>query len=149
MLIFWGTSQSVPQILNVVGSFGWTRSTVVPFIGICYKCSVCPFSCTFFLPKYLLYCQKNRLCQKHWFSGKVGFNDFCPPLCTILSSLIHISDKESPRSAVYTTWKICQSVFCKTQFWEEIQNRALFLSHPVFSLNILYALTVVISYLSK
>ena len=55
MLIFWGTSQSVPQILNVIGSFGWTRSTIVAFIGICCTSSHPKFGHEMFSLPFFMY----------------------------------------------------------------------------------------------
>ena len=87
-----------------------------PLWDICYTC---------WLPKFghqTLNCLSIRyivpakispafqLCQKNWFCGKVCLNDFYPLLHSKSSSWIHIVLKESPRSAVYTTWKIWKSI---------------------------------------
>ena len=110
-------------------------STNVAFVGICHT------SC---LPKFghqMLNCPSNRyivpakispalpLCQKNWFCDKVQLDYFYPLLRSIASSWIHIgikriSPQPSPLPENY-------GKNCKTQLWDEKQNRVLFLDHPV------------------
>ena len=138
VLIFWGIPQGVSANSEYSQKLCWTMSTTVAFVSICHT------SC---LPKFghqTLNCPSIRyifpakispallLCQKNWLCCKVCLDDFYPLLRSIASSWIHIGVKRiSPKLAVYTTWKIWKKN-SKTQLWDEKQNRALFLGHPLW-----------------
>ena len=129
VLIFWGFLKEFLQMLNIRRIYGSTMSTLMVFLTICH---------TYCLPKFdhqTLNCASIRYIvsvktshalprQKNWFCSKVFLDDFNPLLRSIASSWIHIGAKESPRPAVYTTWKIWKK--CKTQLCNEKQIRAPF-----------------------
>ena len=113
-------------------------STTVAFVGICHT------SC---LPKFghqTLNCPSIRyivpakispalpLRQKNCFCGKVRLDDFYPLLRSIASSWIHIGVKRISQGCCLYHLKNMEKN-CETQLWDEKQNRALFLDHPVFA----------------
>ena len=65
------------------------------------------------------------LCQKNWFCGKVRLDDFYPLLRSIASTWIHIGVKRISQACCLHHLKNMEKN-CKTQFWDEKQNRALF-----------------------
>ena len=71
------------------------------------------------------------LCQKNWFCGKVRLDDFYPLLRSIASSWIHIGVKRISQACCLHHLKNMEKN-CKTQLWDEKQNRAFFLGHPVY-----------------
>ena len=77
---------------------------------------------TLFLPKSFLHC---RCVRRTDFAAKYASMIFMR--CCLVSRPVGsiLVSKESPRPAVYTTWKIWKKN-CKTQLWDEKQNRALF-----------------------
>ena len=91
------------------------------------KCWIALLSGKLFLPKSLLHCccvGRTDFVAKY---TSMTFISCCianRPVGSILVS------KEFPRPAAYTTWKIWKKT-CKTQLWDEKQNRLLFLDHPV------------------
>ena len=102
-----------------------------PLWGICYT------SC---LPKFghqTLNCPSIRyivpakifpalpLCQKNWFCGKVRLDDFYPLLRSIASTWIHIDVKRISQACCLHHLKNMEKN-CKTQLWDEKQNRVLF-----------------------
>ena len=70
------------------------------------------------------------LCQKHWFCVKVRLDDFYPLLRSIPSIWIHIGVKRISQACCLHHLKNIEKN-CKTQPWDEKQNRALFWGHPV------------------
>ena len=83
---------------------------------------------TLFLSKCLLHCRcvrRTDFVAKYTSMILIGCCVVNRPVGSILVS------KESPRPAVFTTWKIWKKN-CKIHFWDEKQNRALFLDHPVY-----------------
>ena len=112
----WGASDTLPVSRNLV-SKRW----------------IVLLSCTLFLPKTLLYCccvRRTDFVAKY---ASMIFNRCCVVNRLVGSILMW---KESPRPAVYTTWKVWK--ICKTQLWDEKQNRALFLDHPVVVKSLLH-----------
>ena len=129
-----GFLMGFPKILNILRNYaeGWTMSA---FVGICHT------SC---LPKFghqMLHCLSIRyivsakifsallLCQKNWVYNKVHLNDFYPLLRSIAFSWIHIGVKRIPQSCCLHHLKNMEK-YCKTQLWDEKQNRMLFLTTP-------------------
>ena len=91
------------------------------------KCWIVLLWGTLFLPKSLLRCHCVRRTD---FVAKYASIIFIG--CCIVNRPVEpiFVSKESPRSDVYTTWKIWKKN-CKTQLWDEKQNRALFLDQTV------------------
>jgi len=93
-----GFRKPLPQILNVVGCFHWTRSTTVSVtsIGICDTSSLAKFghetfncsSVRYFIPAKIF--SVLLLCQNHRFGGKVRLYYFCPLLRSKVSTIIRI-----------------------------------------------------------
>ena len=125
-----GFLMAFPKIRNILRNYaeGWTMSA---FLGICHT------SC---LPKFghqMLRCLSIRyivsakifsalsLCQKNWLCNKVHLNDFYPLLRSIAFSWIHIGVKRIPQSCCLHHLKNMEK-YCKTQLWDEKQNRMLF-----------------------
>jgi len=108
----------LPQILNIVGCFHWTRSTTVNFIGICDTYSLRKFghqtfhcsSIRCFVPAKIS--PALPLCHNHRFCGEVRlyyciFVRCCIIQCPLLSILTLL---QFPRPTVYTAWKIKQKL---------------------------------------
>ena len=80
-----------------------------------------------FLPKSLLHChciRRTDFVAKYASMIFIGCYTVNRPVGSILVS------KDSLRCAVYTTWKLWKKII--KQLWDEKQNRALVLNHPVF-----------------
>ena len=80
---------------------------------------------------YQVHCSCQKLSQKNWFDGKVRLDYFYPLLPSIASTWIHTDVKRISQACCLHHLKNMEKN-CKTQLWEEKQNRALFLGHPVY-----------------
>ena len=80
---------------------------------------------------FQVHCSCQKLCQKNWFGGKVRLNDFYPLLPSIASTWIHTGVKRISHTCCLHHLKNMEKN-CKTQLWDEKQNRAFFLGHPVY-----------------
>ena len=89
------------------------------------KCWIVLLWGTLFLPKSLL---RSRCVRRTDFVAKYASIIFIG--CCIVNRPVEpiFVSKESPKSDVYTTWKIWKKN-CKTQLWDEKQKRALFGPH--------------------
>ena len=116
--------------LNDVGHCGFcgASATLPVSRNLATKRWIVLLSGTLFLPKCLLHCccvRRTDFVAKCTSMILIGCCLANRPVGSILVS------KESSRSAVFTTWKIWKKN-CKAQLWDEKQNRALFLDHPVY-----------------
>ena len=105
---------------------------MLTFVGICHT------SCLPNFGRQMVNCPSIRhivpakifpalsLCQKNWFCSKVCCEDFYPLLRSIASSWIHIAVKRISQVCCLDHLKNMEKD-CKTQLWDEKQNRALFL----------------------
>ena len=100
----------------------WASDTLPVFRNLTTKRWIVLSSGRLFLPKSFLHC---RFVRRTDFAAKYAsmiFISCCVAWCPLGSILV---SKESHRPAVYATWKIWKKN-CKTQLWDEKQNRALF-----------------------
>ena len=131
VLISGGFLKDFPQILNIFRNYGWTISTTVAFVGIYHTSCLPKFDYQRLNCPSIMYIVPAKvsptllLCQKNWFCGKVRLDDFYPLLCSIASSWIHISVKRIAQTYCLHHLKNMLKN-CKTQPWDEKQNRALF-----------------------
>ena len=130
LLFFWGIPHGFPVILNILRNYAerWTMSA---FVGICHTSYLLKFG------YQTLNCPSIRhiapakifpalpLCQKNWFCSKVRVDDFYSLLLSIASSWIHIGVKRVSQACYLHLLKYMKKK-CKTQLWDEKQNRALF-----------------------
>ena len=111
----------------------WASATLPVFRNLTTKRWIVLSSCRLFLPKSFLHCcfvRRTDFAAKY---ASMIFISCCVAWCPLGSILV---SKESHRPAVYATWKIWKKN-CKTQLWDEKQNRALFLGHPVNTVTLL------------
>ena len=104
----------------------WPSATVPVFRNLATKCWIVLPSGTLLLPKSFLHCCCVRGTEFTAKYASMIFVRCCVVLRPVGSILV---SKESPRPTVYTTWKIWKKN-CKTQLWDEKQNRALFFGPP-------------------
>ena len=130
LLFFWGIPHGFPVILNILRNCAerWTMSA---FVGICHTPYLLKFG------YQTLNCPSIRhiasakifpalsLCQKNWFCSKVRVDDFYSLLLSIASSWIHIGVKRVSQACYLHLLKYMKKK-CKTQLWDEKQNRVLF-----------------------
>ena len=107
-----------------------------PLLGICYTSCLpkfghqplnCP-SIRYIVPAKIF--STLPLCQKNWFCGKGRLDNINRLLRSKSSSWIHIGVKRISQACRRHHQKNIEKN-CKTQPWDEKQNRALFLDHPV------------------
>ena len=107
-----------------------------PLLGISYTSCLPKFGHqTFNYPsvRYIV-CAKNfsalPLCQKNWFCGKGRLDNIYRLLCSKSSSWIHIGVKRISQDCCQHHLKNIEKN-CTAQLWDEKQNKALFLDHPI------------------
>ena len=124
MLIFWRTLHGIPinseysqelcRRMNNVSLCGhlphFLFSKIDPSIRYIVSAKIFPA---------LLLCRKNRFCSK------VHINDFYLLLHSIASSWMHIGVKRISQTYCLHHLKNMEK-YCKTQLWDEKQNRMLF-----------------------
>ena len=107
-----------------------------PFSGICYTSCLPKFGHqTLDYPsiRYIVPAKKFPalpLCQKNWFCGKVRLDAIYRLLRSKLSSWIYIDVKKTSQVCCLNHLKNIEKN-CKTQLWDEKQNRTVFLCHPL------------------
>ena len=136
VLIFWEISQ------GVLANSKYSQKLWLIDVDHCGLCGHLPTS---FLPKFgheTLNCASIRytglvkifpalpLCQKNWFCGKARLDNSYLLLRNIVSSWIHIGVKRISQACCLHHLKKLEKN-CKTQLWDEKENRALFLDHPL------------------
>ena len=100
----------------------WASATLPVSRNLANKHRIVPLSSTLFLPKSLLHC---RCVRSTDFAAKYTLMIFIPLLRSIASSWIHIGVKRIAQACCLHHLKNMQKN-CKTQLWDEKQNRALF-----------------------
>ena len=129
-----GFLKAFPRILNIFKNYCWTMSTTLAFVNICHTFCLLKFghqtlncpSIRYIVPPKPKILREFPLCQRNWFCGKVHVNDFYSLLrsrASIIGSIL--VSKETPRTAVCTTWKIWEKVI-KHKFWMKSKLRRLF-----------------------
>ena len=129
VLIFWGIPHGVPinskhsqelhRTMNDIGFCGHLPRFLSSEIA--HQTLNCP-SIRYIVPAKIF--PALPLCQKNWFCGKVH-DDFHPALRSIASSWTHIGVKRISQACCLHHLKNIEKD-CKTQLWDEKQNRALF-----------------------
>ena len=131
VLIFWGN----PHDVVVNSKYSQALCRKMNNLGLCHT------SCLSKFGHQTLNCPSIRyivpakispalpLYQKNWFSDKVRLDDFYPLLRSVASTWIHIGVKRISQACCLHHLKNMEKN-CKTQFWDEKQNRVLFSGHP-------------------
>ena len=102
-----------------------------PLWGICYTSCLLKFGHQTLNWPSIRYTVSDKiflalpLCQKNWFCGKVRLDDIYRLLRSKSSSWIHIVVKRISQACCLHHLKNIEKN-CKTQLWDEKQNRALF-----------------------
>ena len=116
----------------------WTMLTTVAFVGhLLHFLSPEIWPPNVELSFYQVHCScQNLSCiaavsEELIFCGKVRLDDIYRLLRSKLSSWIHIGVKRISQACCLHHFKNIPKN-CKTQLWDEKQNRAFFLGHPVF-----------------
>ena len=148
VLIFWGNPHGVPvnseysqELCQLMNDFGfcdylphflsskiWSPNVELSFHQV--YCSCQNLSC---IPA----ASEELICRK------VCLNDFDPLLRSIVSTWIHIGVIIISQACCLHYLKNMEKD-CKTQLWDEKQNRALFLGHPVHHF---FVITSIISHI--
>ena len=118
----WGFLKAVLQILNILRNYGWPlvlMLTTLAFVGICHTSCLLKFG------------NQTFTCPSSCCIRKTDFvvDDFYSLLCIITSSWIHIGVKRISQACCLHHLKNMEKN-CKTQLWDEKQNRSLFLDLP-------------------
>ena len=110
--------------------------TNVAFVGICYTSCLPKFGHQTFNYPSVRYIVRAKifsavpLCQKNWFCGKGRLDNINRLLRSKSSSWIHIGVRRISQDCCQHHLKNIKKN-CKAQLWDEKQNRALFLDHPI------------------
>ena len=131
VLIFWGN----PHDVSVNSEYSQELCRKMNDLGLCHtsclskfghKTLNCP-SIRYIIPAK--FSPALPLCQKNWFCGKVRLDDFYRLLRSLASTWIHIGVKRISQACCLHHLKNTEKN-CKTQLWDEKQNRVLFSDHP-------------------